>query len=108
MLTKRQLEILRQMADAHNREDFEDGEILCEGIQCCLGIERIDIGTLKAFIDHVLVSRCDYGGSGMDMKLSGYWEINDIGIAVCRRTELADEVWLRLRPASCLRSRTTE
>lgn len=97
MLTKRQLEILRQMADAYGREDFLEAEIACEGISCWLGYERISIRTLKAFVDHIVVSRIDTSGNGMYLSLSGYWEINSTGMAVTRRPELADEVWLRVR-----------
>ena len=91
-LTKRQLEVLQQMAAAYLREDWDEAEIAEEGIETWLGGERIGRITLKAFIDHTLVSADDFCSSGFQR-----WSINDTGLLVARKPEMADPIWLALR-----------
>lgn len=90
MLSTRQLEVLRLMADAHQCEHWDDTEIVCEGLECFWETERISVRTVNALVEHCLVST---DGDGRFRR----FEINDTGLAVARRPELADEVWLAVR-----------
>jgi hypothetical protein len=94
MLTKRQIEVLQQMAQAYQEERWGDAAITSEGLEVWLGFERSSWRTLRAFLDHCAVS-----GEGGIHGSSGYriWTINSVGLLIARRPELADTIWLRLR-----------
>lgn len=91
MLTKRQLEIMQQMADAEDRDELEDMEIVSEGIECWLGDHRTSWKTLQALIDHTVVSCDDLGG------VLRRWTLNGCGRMILKHPEKSDELWLRLR-----------
>ncbi len=91
-LTARQLEILRKMAAAHAKEDFDGCEIVSEGKSVYLDLDKISWKTLNAFIDHCAVS-LDECTDGKYQR----WSINGTGLLIARKPEMADEIWLRLR-----------
>lgn len=90
MLTKRQLEVLQRMAAAEASQNFEEAEIVQEGLVCYLGLDRISCKTVKALIEHVLIS----------LERSGTfcrWTINEAGHLVAKNPALADEIWLAVQ-----------
>lgn len=90
-MTKRQLEILRQMVDAESRDDFYNTEIISEGILCYLGDDRISWKTLNFFIDHTLVSLDSFSKENPRI-----WTINGAGRLIAEKPELINELFLRL------------
>lgn len=93
MLTTRQHAVLKQMAEAHLKDEFEEAEIVAEGISVYLGYERISIKTVKALLDHCAISE---EGDGGDYKFHRY-TINCIGLLLVRKPEMDDAIWLKLR-----------
>lgn len=93
MLTKRQHEVLARLAKAYDEERYEDAEIVAEGIHVYAGTERSSRKTLEAFIDHCLVSLED----GNDQSGFQRFSINETGLLVARKPEMADPIWLALR-----------
>lgn len=90
-MTARQLEVLRQMADAEKRDDFYNAEIISEGILCYLGDEKISRKTLNFFIDHTLVSLDSFSKESPQL-----WTINGSGRLIAEKPELINELFLRL------------
>lgn len=78
------------MARREAADLLEEAEIVSEGFVCWLGDDRIHYKTLAALIDHCLVSLDDSGG------IFRRWTINETGHTVCRKPEMADQIWLEL------------
>ena len=79
------MQILREMHDATVREDFENAEIVCEGIECWLGIRRVACVTVDMLLRLVCLSE------DSENKVRRY-TINGTGEAVLRRPELVEEI----------------
>lgn len=56
-LSKRQLEILRALIAAEDADDHDHSEIVCDGIQCWLGLTRVHAQTVKSLLMNMLVTR---------------------------------------------------
>lgn len=71
MLTERAHEILQQMHSAEAQEDWENAEIVCDGIECWLGLTRVSRRTVTCLLRHVAVSMASEPGSAERYTLSG-------------------------------------
>ena len=71
MLTKRAIELLRLMAEAEAREDYEGAEIVCDGLWCYLGEQAVSRRTVNVLLRHVAVSMASEPGSTERYVLSG-------------------------------------
>lgn len=71
MLSPRALEILKEMHAAEAREDWEDSEIVCSGIDCWLGLTRVARRTVTSLVRHMAVSLASEPGSEERYVLSG-------------------------------------
>ena len=76
---------LTEMREAEDAENYEDAEIVCEGIRCWLGDCQVSYSTVQGLLRLVLVS--DTSDSGVHR-----YTINDTGRGVLLRPELAAEV----------------
>jgi len=71
MLTKRAVEIIRRMAAAEAREDYENAEIVCDSLTCRLGEDLVSRRTVMALLRHTAISTASEPGSLERYVLSG-------------------------------------
>jgi hypothetical protein len=86
MLTRRATQILNSMVEAETRDDHENAEIVCEGITCWLGEDRLSRRTVTVLIRHVAVRLASEPGS-----LERY-VINETGRNILKDPTVADDV----------------
>jgi len=86
MLSKRSLEILAEMDAAEKREDWEDSEIVCSGIDCWLGLTKVSRRTVDALLRHLAVSYAAEPGATERYVLSG------TGRAILADPSVADRI----------------
>jgi hypothetical protein len=78
-LTKRQLEVLRMMADAEDREEFDGAELVYDRGTGYVGLERIGGRTLVALIKACAISQSSINGG------TEVWTINETGRQLIER-----------------------
>lgn len=88
-LTKRQLEILQQMAAAHASGDWEEAEIVGCGLECWLGGERVSRRTVEVLVSLMLVKEEAEPGCTR-------WPINSIGLRIAKEPELVPELFRQI------------
>lgn len=91
MLTNRAWELLRIMAREEADENWDDAEIVCEGITCYLGGNRTSQKTVNNLIEHCCVSECSDEGSTLHR-----YRINGTGKAALEDQSVPDKVRLAL------------
>lgn len=84
-LTAAMRSILDEMIAADMREDFEDAEIVCEGV-CYLGNRRIHRGSVTRLLTIMAISDCSNSG-GMER-----YRVNEIGRAAVVRPQVIQEL----------------
>jgi hypothetical protein len=85
MLTPAALEILGLLA---KHEHTEEGEIVCDRLNCYLGYRRVHWKTINKLSDCSAITNSAHNN---DAKR---YVITEIGHAILRRPELAEEVYL--------------
>lgn len=94
-LTPRQLSVLRDLAAAHARADWDEAEIAAEGLSVYRGDYRLSYRTLRALVQLTLVS-CESGtGDGAFAR----YPVNGTGLLVAADPALAVDVADALRHA---------
>lgn len=92
MLTKTQLQVLRDLDKADQPDETSDeadeSEIVCEGGICYLGYRRIAYKTVVALLDCTALSVSWRDDQGYTV-----YKINEVGRSITRRPELAFEVF---------------
>lgn len=63
MITERTRQVLQMMADAEDRRDYANAELVCEGLECYVGLERTSRSVVNTLLRLVLV-RCEDFGNG--------------------------------------------
>lgn len=63
MLSKRAIEVLQSLQAAERAENWDHAEIVCDGIDCWMGDERISRQTVNRLVRVVAVSLDDGGGA---------------------------------------------
>jgi len=66
VLTKRQLEILRDMIAADRMGDYDDSEIVREGRSCWLGCVRVSPGHVDALLAYAAVTLSSEPGAALE------------------------------------------
>ena len=84
-LTKATHDILKEMAAADSREDYEDAEIVCDGGLCYLGLRRVHPGSINRLLHMMAIS------DRSDSDVRRYC-INDTGRAIVRRPAIVQEI----------------
>lgn len=84
MLTSRQLEVLRTLADAHQREDWENAELVCEGRECWYGEVRTNWTTVYGLLRHMCLKDTSEHGKG-----TYRYSINETGLVLARHPDAA-------------------
>lgn len=79
-LTTTQRELLKEMASAEDAENYEDAEIVCQGIECWIASRRVSWRTVKALLCCVLISEeGDHGVYRYTINGSGREVLKDDG-----------------------------
>ena len=91
-MTKRALQILRKMAAAYEAENYDDAEIAVDHGSCWCGLEKISSSTVRQLLQCTAISE---DGTVSDERFHRY-AINETGLIVARKPELADEIFCRI------------
>lgn len=94
MLTARAMDMLRQMQAAEDREEWDEAELVCEGFDCWLGIEKFSRKTVNVCLRYVAIRLVSEPGSAERYMISG------TGKAILQDPKAADRV------LACLLSNT--
>ncbi len=84
------MKLALQDLDQAEREDrLEDAEIVCDGIECWLGLRRVSYRTVKSLLRLTALSFSDLGGGQ-------HYTLNETGRELLKRPELAHDVRLAI------------
>jgi hypothetical protein len=85
MLSKRAIEVLQSLQAAERAENWDHAEIVCDGIDCWMGDERISRQTVNRLVRVVAVSLDDGGGAE-------HYTLNGTGRALAEDPALVGDV----------------
>lgn len=85
MLSKRAHEVLRSLLAAERAEIWDQAEIVCDGLDCWMGDERISRRTVTRLIRVVALSLDDGGGAE-------HYTLNGTGRALAENPALGGDV----------------
>lgn len=85
MLSKRALEVLRSLKAAEEAQRWEEAEIVCDGLDCWMGDQRISRATVNRLLRIVALSFDDNGGAE-------HYTLNGTGRALANDPGLVREV----------------
>lgn len=90
MLTARATEMLRQMKAAEEREEWEDAELVCDGFDCWLGLDKFSRKTVNVLLRCTAITLVSEPGS------SERFTISATGRAILEDPTVADRVFKAL------------
>ncbi|MFC5505363.1 hypothetical protein [Bosea massiliensis] len=85
MLSKRAIEVLQSLLEAERAENWDHAEIVCDGIDCWMGDERLSRQTVNRLVRVVAVSLDDGGGAD-------HYTLNGTGRALAENPALVGDV----------------
>ncbi|AOG02853.1 hypothetical protein [Bosea sp. RAC05] len=85
MPSKRSIEVLRSLRAAERAQNWEDAEIVCDGLDCWMGAERISRQTVTRLIRVVALSFDDGGGAE-------HYTLNGTGRALAENPALVRDI----------------
>jgi hypothetical protein len=85
MLSKRALEVLRSLLAAERAENWDQAEIVCDGLDCWMGDERLSRQTVNRLVRVVAVSLDDGGGAE-------HYTLNGTGRALAENPALVRDI----------------
>jgi len=80
------LRLLQEMLAAEERDDWEDAEVVCEGIYCYVGHRRVHRSTINHL--HRYLALCDQS----DVKGAQRFGLNEGGRIIARDPAAADQI----------------
>lgn len=82
-------EVLEDMHKAEQKKRFEDAEVVCDGLECWVGLRRISRRTVDGLLRLTAISPEKFDKSSV-------YVLNDTGRALLKRPDLATELRLAL------------
>ncbi|PZR93526.1 MAG: hypothetical protein DI537_10435 [Stutzerimonas stutzeri] len=90
MLSKRAIEVLRTLRAAERAENWDQAEIVCDGLDCWMGDERLSRQTVTRLIRVVALTMDDSGGAE-------HYTLNGTGRALADNPSLVRDIEAAIR-----------